>query len=126
MIYRMRAAAPPSATTVFSTPLRLELAPDEEWHWAIVQAKGYPPGTSPILRLRKHFPLSAIARKFGIARSEERQSCCAYARTSIALEGIGVFLSFAACDHSGSSFGAYWENANGLLAVRACCGSYLQ
>jgi hypothetical protein len=43
MIYRMRAAAPPSATTVFSTPLKLELAPDEEWHWAIVQAKGYPP-----------------------------------------------------------------------------------
>ena len=69
---------------------------------------------------------SAIARKFGIARSEERQSCCAYARTSLALEGIGVFLSFAACDHSGSSFGAYWENANGLLAVRVCCGSYLQ
>lgn len=43
MIYRMRAAAPPSATTIFSTPLKLELAPDEEWHWAIVQAKGYPP-----------------------------------------------------------------------------------
>ena len=43
MIYRMRAAAPPSATTVFSTPLKIELAPDEEWHWAIVQAKGYPP-----------------------------------------------------------------------------------
>lgn len=43
MIYRMRAPAPPSATTVFSTPLKLELAPDEEWHWAIVQARGYPP-----------------------------------------------------------------------------------
>ncbi|HME34588.1 MAG TPA: hypothetical protein VKF84_05070 [Candidatus Sulfotelmatobacter sp.] len=43
VIYRMRAAAAPSATTVFSTPLNLELAPDEEWHWAIVQARGYPP-----------------------------------------------------------------------------------
>jgi hypothetical protein len=43
VIYRMRAAAPPSATTVFSAPLNLELAPDEEWHWAIVQARGYPP-----------------------------------------------------------------------------------
>jgi hypothetical protein len=42
-IYRMRAAAPPSATTVFSAPLKLELAADEEWHWAIVQARGYPP-----------------------------------------------------------------------------------
>ena len=45
LIYRMRAAAPPAATTVFSAPLNLELAPDEEWHWAIVQAKGYPPRT---------------------------------------------------------------------------------
>ena len=43
MIYRMRAAAPPSVSTVFSTPLNFELALDEEWHWAIVQAKGYPP-----------------------------------------------------------------------------------
>ena len=43
VIYRMRAAAPPSAITVFSTPLNLDLAPDEDWHWAIVQARGYPP-----------------------------------------------------------------------------------
>jgi len=43
LIYRMRAAAPPSTTTVFSAPLNLQLAPDEEWHWAIVQARGYPP-----------------------------------------------------------------------------------
>jgi len=51
VIYRMRAAAPPSATTVFSAPLDLQLASDEEWHWAIVQARGYPPqsyaGTVP-------------------------------------------------------------------------------
>ncbi|HTS37153.1 MAG TPA: hypothetical protein VMH04_15870 [Candidatus Solibacter sp.] len=43
VIYRMRAAAPPSATTVFSAPLELDLAAGDEWHWAIVQAKGYPP-----------------------------------------------------------------------------------
>lgn len=43
VIYRMRAAAPPSTTTVFSVPLDLELARGEEWHWAIVQARGYPP-----------------------------------------------------------------------------------
>lgn len=43
VIYRMRAAAPPWATTVFSAPLNLDLAPGEDWHWAIVQARGYPP-----------------------------------------------------------------------------------
>jgi hypothetical protein len=44
-IYRMRAAAPPSATSVFSARLSRNLGPDEEWHWAIVQARGYPPQT---------------------------------------------------------------------------------
>ena len=43
VIYRMRAAAIPSTTTVFNAPLNLDLAPGDEWHWAIVQAKGYPP-----------------------------------------------------------------------------------
>jgi len=43
VIYRMRAAAPPSTRTVFSAPVNLDLAAGDEWHWAIVQAKGYPP-----------------------------------------------------------------------------------
>jgi len=47
VIYRMRAAAAPFATTVFSAPLNLELAQGQEWHWAIVEAKGYPPQSYP-------------------------------------------------------------------------------
>jgi hypothetical protein len=43
VIYRMRAAAPPWMRAVFSAPLNLDLGPGDEWHWAIVQAKGYPP-----------------------------------------------------------------------------------
>ncbi len=43
VIYRMRAAAGPAVKTVFTAPLNLDLAPSDEWHWAIVQAKGYPP-----------------------------------------------------------------------------------
>ena len=42
-MYRMRAPAPPWSRAVFSAPLNLDLAPGQEWHWAIVQAKGYPP-----------------------------------------------------------------------------------
>jgi len=45
IIYRMRSAAPPWMKAVFSAPLDLEVAPGEEWHWAIVQARGYPPQT---------------------------------------------------------------------------------
>jgi len=43
IIYRMRAAATPWAATSFSSALNLEVVPGDEWHWAIVQAKGYPP-----------------------------------------------------------------------------------
>ncbi len=43
VLYHMRAAAPPFGVTVFATPLNVEIGPDQEWHWAIVQAKGYPP-----------------------------------------------------------------------------------
>ena len=43
VVYHMRAAAPPWESAVFSAPLTIDLAPDQEWHWAIVQAKGYPP-----------------------------------------------------------------------------------
>ena len=43
VIYKMRAASAPFATTVFSAPLSLDVTPEQEWHWAIVQAKGYPP-----------------------------------------------------------------------------------
>jgi hypothetical protein len=67
MIYRMRAPAPPSATTVFSTPLKLELAPDEEWHWAIVQARGYPPhsdsGNLPQMATDGPASLSAVSNQ---------------------------------------------------------------
>jgi hypothetical protein len=71
MIYRMRAAAPPSATTVFSTPLKLELAPDEEWHWAIVQAKGYPPqsysGNLPQMTANGPAAISAVSNQSPLA-----------------------------------------------------------
>jgi hypothetical protein len=45
-LYRMRAAAPPSSTTAFRAPLNVDIAPGQEWHWAIVQARGYPPQPS--------------------------------------------------------------------------------
>lgn len=43
IIYRMRAAAPPWARAVFSAPLKIDVPEGDEWHWAIVGAKGYPP-----------------------------------------------------------------------------------
>ena len=42
-LYRVRAAAAPSTTTLFRTLLDSEIGPDQEWHWAIVEARGYPP-----------------------------------------------------------------------------------
>jgi hypothetical protein len=44
-IHHLRATALPSTTAVFKTAIPVRLGPDEEWHWAILQAKGVPPAT---------------------------------------------------------------------------------
>jgi hypothetical protein len=43
LLYHIRGSAPPFAAGVFKTPLNINLGPDQEWHWAIVQARGIPP-----------------------------------------------------------------------------------
>lgn len=43
VLYHMKGAASPSSNTLFQAPLGLTIAPDLEWHWAIVEAKGIPP-----------------------------------------------------------------------------------
>lgn len=43
LLLRVKGSAAPSATAIFRTPLNFELFPDQEWHWAIVRAKGIPP-----------------------------------------------------------------------------------
>jgi len=43
LLYRLKGSAPPAATTVFQETLAAPLSPGQEWHWAIVEAKGLPP-----------------------------------------------------------------------------------
>jgi hypothetical protein len=43
LLLRVKGSAAPSATAIFRTPLNFALFPDQEWHWAIVKAKGIPP-----------------------------------------------------------------------------------
>ncbi len=47
VLLHMKGSATPGATAVFRTTLNFELFPDQEWHWAIVKAKGVPPQVSP-------------------------------------------------------------------------------
>jgi hypothetical protein len=47
LLYHLKGTAAPSATIVLRETLSTPLAPDQEWHWAIVQAKGIPPATAP-------------------------------------------------------------------------------
>jgi hypothetical protein len=42
VLYHLKGSAVPSSTTVFHETLGTKLGPDQEWHWAIVQAKGIP------------------------------------------------------------------------------------
>lgn len=42
-LYHLKAVALPSATVIFKSLLSPVPAPDQEWHWTIVQARGIPP-----------------------------------------------------------------------------------
>lgn len=44
-LYHLKGSAPPSSTTAFKQALGLNLGPNDEWHWAILQARGLPPAT---------------------------------------------------------------------------------
>jgi hypothetical protein len=47
LLLRVKGSAAPSATAIFRTSLNFALFPDQDWHWAIVKAKGIPPQNQP-------------------------------------------------------------------------------
>jgi hypothetical protein len=44
VLYHIKGAAGPQSSATFRAPLGLTILPEQEWHWAIVEAKGVPPG----------------------------------------------------------------------------------
>jgi len=46
MLLRAKGVAAPAATAIFRTTLNFALFPDQEWHWAVVKARGIPPQDS--------------------------------------------------------------------------------
>lgn len=49
VLLHMKGSAAPSTIATFRTSLNFALFPDQEWHWAIVRAKGIPPQAAPEL-----------------------------------------------------------------------------
>ncbi len=47
VLYHLKGSAAPLTTTLFREALTVPLASDQEWHWAILQAKGIPPAPAP-------------------------------------------------------------------------------
>jgi hypothetical protein len=43
VLYHLKGSAAPFSTSVFHQSLGATLSPDQDWHWAIVQAQGLPP-----------------------------------------------------------------------------------
>jgi hypothetical protein len=43
LLLHVKGSAAPSTTATFRTSLNFALFPDQDWHWAIVKAKGIPP-----------------------------------------------------------------------------------
>jgi hypothetical protein len=47
LLLHLKGSAAPFATTVYREKLDANLSADQEWHWAIVEAKGIPPSPAP-------------------------------------------------------------------------------
>jgi len=52
LLLHVKGSAASSTTATFRTPLNFALFPDQEWHWAIVRAKGIPPLAAPEVTMR--------------------------------------------------------------------------
>jgi hypothetical protein len=52
VLYHLKGSAAASSTTVFHETLGTSLGRDQEWHWAIVQAKGVPPQKAQAVNAR--------------------------------------------------------------------------
>jgi hypothetical protein len=46
VLYHIKGASAPSSTTIYRESLETPMTAEQEWHWAIVEAKGYPPRTA--------------------------------------------------------------------------------
>ena len=59
LLFHLQGTAAPFATTIFRERLAAPLAPDQEWHWAIVNAKGIRPSplTVPASELELSSPV---------------------------------------------------------------------
>jgi hypothetical protein len=47
-LYHFKGSAAPNSRATFTEPLGISLGPDQEWHWAILDAKGTPPKTNDL------------------------------------------------------------------------------
>jgi hypothetical protein len=65
----MRAVGVPWAVTTFSAHLESEIGAGSEWHWAVVQARGYPPES-----YRRKSSAQADAENDGPAAPENREA----------------------------------------------------
>ncbi len=54
VLLRVKGAAAPATTALFRTQLNFALFPDQEWHWAIVRAKGES-AAAPLAETTRHF-----------------------------------------------------------------------
>jgi hypothetical protein len=63
VLYHLKAAAAPLTTTVFQGSLDTTLSAEQEWHWAIVQARGIAPA----------LPAPPVSPVQGMVGGEERR-----------------------------------------------------
>jgi hypothetical protein len=47
LVYHFKGSAAPNSRATFTEPLGTTLGPEQEWHWAIIEAKGTPKAATP-------------------------------------------------------------------------------
>lgn len=61
LLLHVKGSAAPSTTATFRTSLNFALFPDQDWHWAIVKAKGIPPQSAPEVTMGPPVPSASLS-----------------------------------------------------------------
>lgn len=56
VVYHFKGSAAPNSRATFTEPLGIALGPEQEWHWAIIEAKGKVKTAAPVVSAPKTAP----------------------------------------------------------------------
>jgi len=74
ILLRVKGSAAPTATAIFRASLNFALFPDQEWHWAIVKAKGIPLKAVPAVTTAAATGVATVPKQINPPSLQPRQN----------------------------------------------------